>query len=204
MLLLIGACDGGEDAPTTNQPPAATAPEAEASAEEVATGFLEAYGALDVGQAMTYLADDAVIQSLGGQNDLRLLVSWLKATGYQQILHPCEEPIISATGTRVFCAFDFHALRSGELGLGPYTGSTFVLVIRGGEIAEVGQSWAFSDEFSPEVWEPFADWVSTTYPEDAAAMYVDGSLTNVQLSEESIRLWQRNTREYVEEVGAGA
>ena len=35
-------------------------------AVEIATGFLEAYGAFDVEQAMTYLADDATIASLGG------------------------------------------------------------------------------------------------------------------------------------------
>ena len=206
MLLLIGACDGGEDAPTTDQPPAGTGASEEASnaaAEEIATGFLEAFGAFDVNQATTYLADDAVIASMGANDDPRLLISYLEATGYRQILDPCEGSGESASGTRVRCAFAFHALRSGEIGLGPYTGGAFDLVVRDGEIAQVSQGWEIG-EFSPQVWEPFAEWVSTTYPEDAAVMYTDASLTGVRLSEESIRLWERRTREYVEEVGAGA
>jgi hypothetical protein len=202
MLLLMGACDGGEDVPTADQPPVATGASedpADAAAEEVATAFLEAYGALDAEQARTYLADDAVISSMAAQDDLQLLVSFLDATGYRQILDPCEASGESASGTRVRCAFDFHALRSGEIGLGPYTGGAFDLVVRDGEIVQVSQGWEI-EEFSPQVWEPFAEWVSTTYSEDAAVMYVDGSLSGVRLTEESIRLWERRTREYVREA----
>ena len=203
VLLLMGACDGGEDAPTTDQPPVATGASEDgnaAAAEEVATGFLEAYGALDVNRAMTYLAEDAVIASMGANDDPRLLISYLEATGYQQTLGPCEVVGDSASGTLVRCPFDFHALRSGELGLGPFTGSAFDLVVRDGEIVRASQGWEI-EEFSPQVWEPFAEWVSTTYPKDAAVMYTDATTTGVQLSEESIRLWGRRTREYVEEVG---
>ena len=50
------------------------------------------------------------------------------------------------------------------------------------------------------MWEPFASWVSTTYPEDAAVMYRDETHTGVRLTEESIGLWERHTRGYVEEV----
>ncbi len=52
------------------------------------------------------------------------------------------------------------------------------------------------------MWEPFATWVSTTYPEDGAVMYNE-SYTDFRLSEESIRLWKLHTREYVREVGLG-
>jgi hypothetical protein len=202
VLLLTGACDGG-DAPRTDQPPVATGASedpADANAEEVATGFLEAFGAFDVNQAMTYLGDDAVISSMSADDDARLLMSYLEATGYEQILDPCEGGGSSVSGTTVRCAFDFHALRSGEMGVGPFTGSAFDLVVRDGEVVRVSQSWEIQ-EFSPQVWEPFAEWVSMTYPQDAAVMYVDGSLTSVRLTQESIRLWARRTREYVEEVG---
>ena len=55
------------------------------------------------------------------------------------------------------------------------------------------------EEFSTQMWEPFARWVSKAYPEDAAVMYEteDGGMR----SPESIRLWERHTRGYVEEVG---
>lgn len=206
LLLIAGACDGGADAPITDQPPAATGASedpADATAEEVAAGFLEAFGAFDVDQAMTYLADDAVIASMSTNDDLRLLISYLEATGYRQTVDPCEGTGTSSSGTTVRCAFDFHALRSGELGLGPYTGAAFDLVVLDGEITRASQGWEIG-EFSPQVWEPFADWVSATYPEDAAVMYTDGTYSGVRLAEGSIRLWERHTREFVEESGTGS
>jgi hypothetical protein len=47
------------------------------------------------------------------------------------------------------------------------------------------------------------EWVSSTYPKDAAVMYLHGALAIFRLSPESIRLWERHTREYVEEVKQG-
>ena len=204
-LLLIGAlagCQSGEEAPATDQTPlAAEAPEntVNARAEEVATGFLEAYGALDVEQAMTYLADDATIASIGAQDDLPLLIAYLEATGYQQTLDSCEELGNPGSGS-IRCTYDFHALRSGEIGRGPFGGSSFDLVVRDGEIVQASQNWEI-DKFSPQMWEPFANWVSKAHPKDAAVMYTDESYSNVRLTEESIRLWELRTREYVEEVG---
>jgi hypothetical protein len=191
-----------EDAPATDQTPvAAEAPEntVNAKAVEVATGFLAAYGAFDVEKAKAYLADDATIASIGTGDDLRLLISWLEAVGYEQILDSCEQVGSSASGT-IRCAFDFHSLRSGELGRGPFGGSSFDLVVSDGKIVRASQGWNV-EEFSPQVWEPFANWVSTAHPKDAAVMYTDESYSNVRLTEASIRLWDLRTREYVEEVG---
>jgi hypothetical protein len=197
-LVLIAALliiQSREEAPATDQTPVAV----NARAEEVATGFVEAYGAFDVEQAMTYLADDATIAVLGAQDDLRLLSSWLEATGYQQIVDPCEGVGNSPSGS-IRCTFAFHALRSGELGRGPFGGSSFDLVVRDGKIVHASQDWEI-EKFSPQVWEPFANWVSAVHPKDAAVMYHDDSHSGVRLTEESIRLWDLRTREYVEEVG---
>jgi hypothetical protein len=201
IALVVVLVQSRDDAPATAQAPvAAEAPEntVNARAEEVATRFLEAYGALDVEQMMTYLADDATIASLGAQDDPRLLISWLEATGYQQILHSCEQLGNSASGS-IRCPFDFHGLRSGEIGRGPFSGSSFDLVVRDGEIVHVSQGWEI-EKFSPQVWEPFARWVSKAHPKDAAVMYLDETHSGVRLSEESIRLWERNTQRYVDEV----
>jgi len=198
-LLIIQSRD---EAPATDQTPVAAGAQentVNARAEKVATGFVEAYGAFDVEQAMTYLADDATIAVLGAQDDLRLLSSWLEATGYQQIVDPCEGVGNSASGS-IRCTFAFHALRSGELGRGPFGGSSFDLVVRDGKIVHASQDWEI-EKFSPQVWEPFANWVSTVHPKDAAVMYQDDSHSGVRLTEESIRLWELRTREYVEEVG---
>jgi hypothetical protein len=204
LVLIVASvgCQSGEEATATDQTPgAAEAAEntVNARAVEVATGFLEAYGAFDVERARTYLADDATIASMGAQDDLRLLISYLKATGYEQILGSCEGLGNSSSGS-IRCPFDFHALRSGEIGRGPFVGSSFDLVVRDGKIVHASQDWEI-EKFSPQVWEPFANWVSTVHPKDAAVMYQDDSHSGVRLTSESIRLWDLRTREYVEEVG---
>lgn len=165
-------------------------------AEGVATGFLEAYGAFDVEQARTYLAADATIASMTAQDDLRLLLSYLEATGYRQILNSCEE-VGNAGSGNVRCTFRFHALRSSEIGRGPFGGSSFDLVVRDGKIVRATQIWEI-EKFSPQVWEPFANWVSKAHPKDAAVMYDDETHSNVRLTGKSIRLWKLRTQEYVE------
>jgi hypothetical protein len=206
-LLVLAACDDGAETPATDQP-AATAPEA--NAEQIATGFVEAYGAFDAEQAITYLADDAAILELitsvgahrgvvGTLAELRLLISLLESQGYRQTLDSCEAQHASASGTEVRCTFDFHLFGSDRIGLGPYDGSSFDLTVRDGEIVRASKSFDV-DEFSAQMWEPFEMWVSEAYPEDAAVMYEDESHTGVRLAEESVPLWKRHVREYVEEV----
>jgi hypothetical protein len=204
-LLVLAACDGGDEAPATMNP---TPPEA--NAEEIATSFVEAYGAFDAEEATAYLADDADILELigsvgahrgvlGTPDELRLLLSLLRAEGYRQTLDSCEAQGESASGTMVHCTFDFHLFGSDRLGLGPYDGSSFDLIIDDGEIVRASKYWEI-EEFSPQMWDPFAEWVSTTYPADAAVMYEDETYTGVRLSEESIPLWRRHVREYVKEA----
>ena len=176
---------------------------------EVATSFLEAYGAFDAEQAITYLADDAditkLIGSVGAQGvegtpeEFRLLVSLLEATGYKQTLISCEELGSSASGTRTRCTSDYHNFRSDEIGRGPFSSVSFEFTVRDGEIVQARQDFGV-DEFSTQMWDPFASWVSKAYPKDAAVMYEDGG-GGMRLTEESIRLWERHTRGYVEKVG---
>jgi hypothetical protein len=176
---------------------------------EVATSFLGAYGAFDAEQAITYLADDAditkLIGSVGAQGvegtleEFRLLVSLFEATGYKQTLISCEELGSSASGTRVHCTSDYHNFRSDEIGRGPFSAVSFDLTVRDGEIVRAQQDFGV-EEFSTQMWEPFARWVSQAYPKDAAVMYEDGGTSGVRLTEESIRLWERHTRGYVKEV----
>lgn len=182
------------------------------AAEEVATSFVEAVGTFDAEQAISYLADDAdisqMISSVGGHGvegtpeEFRLLLSLLDASGYEQTLSSCEELGGSASGTSVSCTFDFHNFGSDEIGRGPFSGSSFFLTVRDGAIVQARMEFE-TGEFSPQMWEPFAGWVSKAYPEDAAVMYEDATYTGVRLTEESIGLWERHTRGYVEEVGTG-
>ena len=177
---------------------------------EVATSFLEAYGAFDADQAITYLADDAEISKLigsvgaqgveGTREEFRLLVSFGEATGYKQTGISCEELGTSASGTGVLCTSDYHNFGSDQIGRGPFSAVSVELAVRDGEIVQARQDFG-TEEFSTQMWEPFARWVSKAYPEDAAVMYEDGGTSGVRLTEESIRLWERHIQGYVEEVG---
>jgi hypothetical protein len=204
-LLALAGCDGGDEAPATMNPTPR-----EANAEEIATSFVEAFGAFDAEEATAYLADDADILGLigsvgahrgvlGTPDELRLLLALLRAEGYRQTLDSCEAQGESASGTMVHCTFDFHLFGSDRLGLGPYDGSSFDLILLDGEIVRADASFEIED-FSPEMWEPFEAWVSEAHPDDATAMYEDDTHSGVRLSEESVRLWRRHVREYVKEA----
>jgi hypothetical protein len=54
------------------------------------------------------------------------------------------------------------------------------------------------EKFSPQMWEPFARWVSKAHRDDAAVMYMDATYSGVRLNAESIRLWERHTQGYVD------
>jgi hypothetical protein len=190
------ACTSGPGARKDVISPEPTGAVVEGQAVEVATGFLEAYGTFDAERAIGYLADDANVSDLSGTvEDLPELISWLEVTRYEQLLGPCEELITTDSGTSVRCAFDFHLFGSDEIGLGPYSGSSFDVTVDDGRIIVAALSWD-TTEFSPQMWEPFADWISTTYPEDGAVMFNE-SYTLYRLSEASIRLWERHVGEYV-------
>jgi hypothetical protein len=178
----------------------------EPSAEEVATGFVTAYGDLDAEQAISYLADDADISGLwtpvgtpgvqGMQEQFRALIALLEAQGYKQLGTSCEEVDSSAAGTLVQCRFDFHDLGSDQLRRGPFTGSHIDLTVRDGAIDQASTYWEI-EKFSPQMWEPFANWVSKAHRDDAAVMYTDGTYSGVRLNQESIRLWGQYTRGFV-------
>jgi hypothetical protein len=190
-----------------DQPSATSA--AEASAVEVARNFVEAYGSLDADAAIGYLAEDADVSAVGGANGVGsspegwpLNLSWWEATGYEQTISSCEETGTSTNGTQVRCTLDYHNMGSERIGRGPFTGSYWDLTVRDGQIVRGFQHCEIT-EFSPQMWEPFAKWVSKAYPEDAAVMYPDASLSDFVLTPESIALWGQHTDEYVNEVDAG-
>jgi hypothetical protein len=75
------------------------------------------------------------------------------------------------------------------------------MTVRDGKIVQPAISWN-THKFSPQMWEPFAHWVSENHPKDFEAMYMDGG-SNYRITEESIRLSERHTRGYVEDVKQG-
>ena len=175
-----------------------------AEAENLATQFVEAYAAFDADKAASYLTDGALAEfsGFGGDvEDLRLGLSQGQAAGFKWLLDSCEAQDSSPSGTLVRCAYDYHGLRSDEIGLGPYRGSWFDITVLEGEIISVSDHIQFtSNGFSSEMWEPFADWMAETYPDDVAVMYTDSSQALPSITEESNQLWELRSHEYVNVV----
>ncbi|HET7272010.1 MAG TPA: hypothetical protein VFI90_13100, partial [Rubrobacter sp.] len=104
------------------------------------------------------------------------------------------------------------------VGRGPYSGSYIDVLVHDtpqgwGAIREVS-GYLETAKVGPQMWEPFAAWVSTNYPEDVAVMYpndnlpaavtyTNHNLQNYRLTLRSIRLWEQHTREYVRAVQRG-
>ena len=171
---------------------------AEPGAVELASGFAEAVGAFDADRAMSQLSEFAEVPEGLLPEELPLLISLYEAQGYEQTLGACDVSGTSALGTTVGCPYTFHMLGSDELGRGPFRGSEWEITVKDGSITSAVQMWDI-ERFSPQAWEPLHDWVAETYPEDVDVMYVDGG-TNFALSEESVRLWDRNVDRYVAAV----
>lgn len=183
----------------------------DATPEEVATDFVESYGAFQASLAGTYVAVDAdisgLVTSVGASplegppdHQLRVHISLLEAMSYEQMHDSCGETFFIVSDTVVRCTFDFHLLGSDEIGRGPFSGSYLDLTVRDGEIVRASIHWEI-EKFSPQMWEPFADWVSTDHPKDAEVMYTDETRSYARLTEESIQLWEQHTRDYVKELG---
>ncbi len=204
----LAACTGTGDTPPARD--GATTGPADArgttTAEGVAAGFMEAYGAFEAERAIGYLADAADISGIvsmagdpsvtGSLRDFRLVNSFFEAQGYEQMLGSCTELDGSASGTTLRCPFVFHLLGSDEIGRGPYRGSSFHITVLDGAIARASLVLTYGNELS--MWGPFDEWVSTTHPEDAAIMYTDGTHSGARLTEDSVRLWKKRTQQYVE------
>lgn len=161
---------------------------------EVATGFLDAYASFDSDRVVSYLAE-------GSSRDEWLRdIRWNEAVGFRFLLDRCTKESSSPTGTVVRCAYDFYALRSDELGRGPFSDNVFTLTVQDGKIVATDQGLEFmTNGFSDQMWDPFAAWVAEAHPGDAAKMYADWPQQTLQAAnDESIELWDRNTREYVE------
>jgi hypothetical protein len=185
--------------------------------ENVVRGFLAAFGAFDPEKAMTYVADDADLRWLidlqvpANERGLSLDLALLEAQRFQLTITSCQAvPFGSATS--VVCGFDFDVIASDVLGLGPFTGSTFVFTVRDGEIVKAASNPNLK-QFRSQMRAPFAEWVAATYPRDFHVMYNTGSIppnpkgfrqVRGRLTEESMRLWRLHIPEYVKAVNQGS
>ncbi len=196
----------GQDTTDPAEPP--TENPTRKTAEDVATDFLYETAFVETDLAVRHLVDaslepnDGAVFGLGldGIGEFRRWLSFNEATGFEIIPTSCKKTGSSGSGTYVRCTFDFHGIRSEAIGRGPYGGSYFDLLVARpiyeyGRILDVSAHLETA-RFGPQMWDPFAEWVSATYPEDAAVMYND-NLTDYSLAPRSIRLWEQRTLEYV-------
>ena len=128
VLVLAAREDATE--PSTPVPTSTTLTPAPtvASADEIAMTYLAALAAHDVEAAAASLSDGALTR-LGGLDGMRLQAELDVANGFQMLVDSCEPGTTSASGTLVRCTYDYHGLRSSEIGLGPFTGSTYRVTV---------------------------------------------------------------------------
>jgi hypothetical protein len=170
----------------------------------VAREFLDAVGRFDADTAISYLTDDAVVQGdeiaagSDAAEELRLTLAHYRAARYKQTISDCVYVGTSAAEVSVSCAFDIQAMRSDEIGLGPYTDNHWRLTVRDGKIISAQQAIAIqTNGFAGQLGAPFATWVSIYHPEDVLTMYVDGTQSWQRFTEDSNRLWEQRSAEYV-------
>ena len=163
---------------------------------------------IDADAAISYLTSDATVQgdliAYAGSTDaenLRLTLAHYRAAHYKQTVTDCVHEGTSAAGVSVSCAFDLRAIRSDEIGLGPYTDNYWRLTVREGKIVSVQQTIALhTTRFAHEVWAPFATWVYINHPDDLLTMFIDSEMMTQRFTEDSNRLWEQRSAEYVAAV----
>jgi hypothetical protein len=175
----------------------------------VAREFLEAVGRFDADTAITYLANDATVEGDGisagsdAAEQLRLTFAHDRAEGYQQTIKDCVRVGTSApgwmvAGPSVSCAFDIQVIRSAEIGLDPYTDNAWRVTVRDGKIAWAHQIIPHgTNGFLDQIAVPFRSWMSINHPDDMLTMYTDKHGSRVRYTEDSNRLWQQRSAEYV-------
>ena len=190
-------------APATTLPPTTTVPldsADAAAAAETASSFFDALAANDAEAMAALLSPDALTEIYDGMDGLRIELDWNEAEGFKRIPGACQAQEAVEEGIVVRCPYDFHAIRSDELGLGPFTDNYIIFTVSNGSIVAVSEQPAFmTNGFSTLVWTPFSAWVVQNHPEDGPLLYLDWPRnTSQRISEESIPVWDRLTREYVD------
>ncbi len=173
-------------------------------ARQVAAGFLQAYGSYDADRATSYLADDAITTDWQSHDELRAQLSWNEAVGWTELRSPCRRTDVVGATVDLRCDYQVHALGSDQLGRGPYGESYWSLHVKNGQIIYARPQFPFqTNGFSAEMWEPFTDFVDTTYPGDADVMYTDESRSKGSTTPEALRLWTQHIDDYVASESGG-
>ncbi|HEU4319584.1 MAG TPA: hypothetical protein VFS66_05845 [Acidimicrobiia bacterium] len=166
---------------------------------EIATAYLAAYSQFDMEAVESMLADDAEVlpweayEPRDWKSDLR----FLEAAGFQILVGECTEATATDGAFAFNCAYGAHGLGSDQIGLGPFTGHVFRLVIEDGLVTRSDMGFTFT-EFSEQMWWPFQAWVNENHEDEFAVLYVDPGLS--RQTDDAIVLWEQRVADYVEYV----
>jgi hypothetical protein len=180
---------------TTDGPDVATA----RTPVEIATAYVEAYGAFDVERVAGMLAEDAQVLPWESYapRDWRADMRYLEAAGFQLMFEECVEQPGESEAITVHCGYAAHGLGSDQIGLGPFNSHVFRVVIKDGLVVSSGMGFDFS-EFSGAMWWPFQEWIQYFHPEDFAVLYESPDLS--RQTDEAIALWEQRVQGYVDYV----
>lgn len=169
---------------------------AEATPVEIANEYFDAYSAFDIEGVESMLAENAQVipwESFAGR-DWRADLRYLDAAGFELLNAECKELPETAEGSRVNCAYEAHGLGSDLIGLEPFGGHQFRLVIEDGVVTRSDMGFNFTN-FAGAMWVPFLDWIQENHPADYPVMYVDDTLS--RQTEEALALWEQRVEDYV-------
>lgn len=185
-----------QDEPTATAPPTdeTTAPVPSPAPALVATAFWEALATGDREATLGFVDPAAVdspgpspfgrAQTLGGQFD------WYESVGWEWQLDEC----VDTNETTAECTASARNSWSDVLGVEPVSG-TFIVRFGDGGITDVDDKFAtFLGQWSPQVFEIFADWVTENRPDEAAIMFD----FDVEINSEILGLYEQNTTRFVE------
>lgn len=186
---------------TPVEPTTAVEPAAGQSAEEaiaLVRAYFDAANAFDAELAMSFLADGVIID---GQNwapeQLRRGIEYSAAINENLSLGECTPSEGQGPGITIRCESAYQSIRSDELGLGPFVDGSTAVVVADGKITSISSMMDFSENgFEEQVWDPFGAWIDAHHPDDRAVMYDAGE--RFTATEESIRLWEQRSREWVD------
>jgi len=171
----------------------------EATAMQTATGFVDALSSFDVPRARHLLAPGATFSGAVDSRSWAEVMRFFHQTGGRIIPDSCFVLDQTSLKTVVDCPYSYQLMRSGDLGLGPYTGSTFEITTRNGQVTHVYMDHETdTNGWSSQMWTPFATWIDTFHHHDGATMYPDWPRQHHwPATNQAIRLWSERTRQFV-------
>ncbi|MGI9607163.1 MAG: hypothetical protein ACR2P0_13585 [Acidimicrobiales bacterium] len=166
-------------------------------AVRTAIDFMEARDAWDGGAVRDLFAADATIagfvdapEEYVSQADFERVTAW-------RFREPRCTAAVVGPPSEVTCTYEMQNAWSEALGVGPFTGSDFDLVIDDGRITGLTHDFAI-EVFSPTVWEVVLDWVRATHPEDVDVLYdFSTSVDRPGTTPQAIELWEQYTAEFI-------